>query len=637
MIRKKRLIWCAGIITLILFSTFTLAFSQIAPKYPREKTLIVDILSGRDPNADNFNIWVPGAGAWDKGPQQIAMRPLWMAAYVQGKVLNVLAKEPPIYNEDFTKMTAKLREGIYWSDGVEFTADDVVFTVKTLLNNPGMLYSAELRRYVDKVYKEDDYTVVFELKEPNSRFHAYFLDRWGGVRIMPKHIWEKVEDPMKFKFNPPVSLGAYVLEDFDPTGYWFLWKRRDDWERTVVGKLYGKPKPEYVLFYYYGSPEKKVMAQAKHELDMCDLTIETLRATLKKNKYARSYRKTFPWAENLHPCITGVILNCAKYPFNIKDVRWALTLAIDIVDLDIIAFDGTGAMGALLFPPTIPHYKWYYKPIESWLKDFTLDVEVNGKPFKPYDPEAPFRLAEYVKKRGYPVPEDPEKIKEIWGYGWWKYAPDVAAKLLERHGFKKGKDGKWLLPDGTPWKITIMSPPDPHAIPYRNLFAVAQEWRRFGIDVRVETSEMVGTIIMRGEFEVGGTWPAREPWGCHPDLYRTFHVWHSKYYAPIGKMAVQGPGGSCRWKDVAMDFIIEELKETAWNDVSKIRRLGIEGLKIAVEAMPGVPTFAYPSFVAWDTYYWTNYPGAENPYTQPYHHWPNFGFMLPFLEPTGRK
>ena len=31
---------------------------------------------------------------------------------------NSLAAEPPIYNEDFTQMTVKLREGIYWSDGV---------------------------------------------------------------------------------------------------------------------------------------------------------------------------------------------------------------------------------------------------------------------------------------------------------------------------------------------------------------------------------------------------------------------------------------------------------------------------------------------------------------------------------------
>ena len=38
---------------------------------------------------------------------------------------NSLAAEKPIYNDDFTEMTVKLRQGIFWSDGVEFTADDV--------------------------------------------------------------------------------------------------------------------------------------------------------------------------------------------------------------------------------------------------------------------------------------------------------------------------------------------------------------------------------------------------------------------------------------------------------------------------------------------------------------------------------
>jgi len=53
--------------------------------------------------------------------------------------------------------------------------------------------------------------------------------------------------------------------------------------------------------------------------------------------------------------------------------------------------------------------------------------------------------------------------------------------------------------------------------------------------------------------------------------------------------------------------------------------------------MPSIPTFGYPGVVGWDEYYWTNYPGAENSYQQPYHHWPNFKFMLPYLKSTGRK
>ena len=105
-------------------------------------------------------------------------------------------------------MTVKLRKGIYWSDGVEFTADDVIFTVETLMANPAMSFGAQFQLNVDRVYKTDDYTVVFDLKQPNSRFHAIFTVRWSACFIMPKHIWEKVDDPVAFDFNDPlVSLG----------------------------------------------------------------------------------------------------------------------------------------------------------------------------------------------------------------------------------------------------------------------------------------------------------------------------------------------------------------------------------------------------------------------------------------------
>jgi peptide/nickel transport system substrate-binding protein len=52
--------------------------------------------------------------------------------------------------------------------------------------------------------------------------------------------------------------------------------------------------------------------------------------------------------------------------------------------------------------------------------------------------------------------------------------------------------------------------------------------------------------------------------------------------------------------------------------------------------MPGVPTYGYIGFVGWDEYYWTNWPGSENAYNEPYTHWPNFKYFTPFLKQTGK-
>ena len=63
--------------------------------------------------------------------------------------------------------------------------------------------------------------------------------------------------------------------------------------------------------------------------------------------------------------------------------------------------------------------------------------------------------------------------------------------------------------------------------------------------------------------------------------------------------------------------------------------IGMEGLQEAIRNMPGLPTYGYIGFVGWDETYWTNWPGSENAYTQPYTHWPNFKYTTPFLKPTG--
>ena len=127
-------------------------------------------------------------------------------------------------------MTVKLRHGIYWSDGVEFTSADVVFTIELHMKTKGMRWSAPFQINVAWMSAPDRNTVVFKLKKPNSRFHALFTVRWNAMWMMPKHVFEKAGDPLKFDFNTPVSLGAYMLNSFDPNGKWFIWQRRDDWQ-----------------------------------------------------------------------------------------------------------------------------------------------------------------------------------------------------------------------------------------------------------------------------------------------------------------------------------------------------------------------------------------------------------------------
>ena len=599
--------------------------------FPRSETLYADMVTGRVGAASNFNEWV-GWKNRDRGAQQLSNESLWTSDFINGQGIAGLASGPPEYNGDFTQVTFRLREGVYWSDGVAFSADDMVFTIELLRDTEGMNYHANMQE-VANVYAADEHTVVVDLTVPNSRFHTFFRDFWGCLWIMPKHVFETVDDPLTFEYNPPLSLGPYVLHSFDPVGMWTAWERREDWERTPAGMLYGKPAPKYVVYRHIEDPSVRVISMVNHELDSSFMPLESIRATMGASDYARSKRAEFPWAQVGAPTVNGLIINTMAPPFDNVEVRWALALAIDIVSLLSISYDGGAGMSAIPFGNNPQYLKLYYEPMEEWLSNFTLDLG-NGETFKPWDTHADERLLEYVEARGYPIPDDPDDVAHVFGVGWWKYAPDAAAKLLEKNGFSRNKDGKWLLPDGTPWKIELVTTPVAGHDMYRSSFATSHEWRKFGIDAVSLPSETAGTLVSYGNFEVYPVRPIPEPWGDHPDPYKMFNSLHSDFVEPV--LGERTWGHSSRWSDPRMDQVIAQLKVTDWGDTDQLVKLGMDGMKVLVEEMPVMPLFTLVDLVSWDTYYWTNWPGEENPYMVPFHHWPNFKYLLPSLEATGR-
>lgn len=101
------------------------------------------------------------------GPQGLVR---WNAEFT-GIVPNVA--ESWESNEDATEVTFHLREGMKWSDGTPFTADDILFNVNDLIRNAD--YAPTHPRYMSggepmSVEKIDDHTVKFIFKEPYGEF-----------------------------------------------------------------------------------------------------------------------------------------------------------------------------------------------------------------------------------------------------------------------------------------------------------------------------------------------------------------------------------------------------------------------------------------------------------------------------------
>ncbi|MFC8011215.1 ABC transporter substrate-binding protein [Streptomyces cinereoruber] len=122
------------------------------------------------------------------------------------KLKPALARELPRVGDGGLTYTYALRKGVTFSDGVPFTAKDVVFTYRTILdpktNNPSRTELDALK----SVEAVGDDTVVFRLKYP----YAPFAERTVHA-IAPEHVAAKQDVNTGAFTTKPIGTGPYVL------------------------------------------------------------------------------------------------------------------------------------------------------------------------------------------------------------------------------------------------------------------------------------------------------------------------------------------------------------------------------------------------------------------------------------------
>lgn len=521
---------------------------------PRDQTLIVDMLNARVANPNNMNPYQQGVTI-NQGMHQMADALLWDIDTASGKQIPDLAADmPQALNGDFTKFRVKLRQGMTWSDGQPFTADDVVFTAEMIAKTKGISYGAAFNNVIKSFTKVDDNTVDIETTKPTPRLSVVLgsLIYGNPFHVVPKHIWEK-QDAASFTNFPPVTISAYKYKASDPNGSWFLWEKRDDWKNTDVGQIVGEPKAKYVLFRSYGTEEKRVLAMAQNNMDiLTDVSPESLDILKKQNPNVHAWFEGFPYANLDDPCERGMHFNTSKAPYDKPETRWALALAINLQQASIATFSGMLRASPLGMPPTTVLMKTYHKPMVPWLTDFALS---DG--YKPFDPDYAVKLADQLRSEGEAdIPTDPAQVRDLLGVGWWKFDPDEAAKLLTGVGFKKNGD-KWTTPDGKPWTITINAPADFEVESQRLAFAVANEWNAFGIDTKVQQMQdgPFFTAENTGDYEVGSYWGAS--CGIVPDPFVRMEAWHKDYIRPNGTATSANQG---RYANDTLSGMIDKLR-----------------------------------------------------------------------------
>jgi peptide/nickel transport system substrate-binding protein len=602
----------------------------------REEMFVVDQIF-RYGVSGNYNIWATAGTT----PHRHALmnETLWYRDQETGERIYGAAISDPVYNEDFTQMSVDLRENLTWSDGVPFTADDLIYTIETLMATPELGQSGwnvQLNQFVESVEKTGDYSVTFNLTESNPRFHTYFETRWNGIYMMPKHIMETVEELGTWAFENPVVLGAYVPTQFDPNGFWELYERREDWENSVAGTVTGNAGPQYVLTIFYGDSARKAIAMSRGELDVYfDADIEAFETTLDTTPTARSWYADFPWAYPNEVSTRQLTFNFETQPlFQNKDVRWALALSLDMVVMQTEYIGGVAKVTAMPVPPTAALSALYHQPMEEWFENLQIDLG-NGEMYNPYDPTIADQIAAWAEDQGYTVPGTPT---EVFGWGWWKYDPEAAEKLLIKAGFSRDDSGAWMTPEGDPFTLDLQSPPDENDA-FRVANAAADMWSDFGIDVNLsglersvwEQNMFVGQLDISTPWKTfvladGDSWP--EVRGLHPD-----------FYVPNGEDVRSGGGDayiqSIRLQDPKIGELIDQMAVLEPESPENIE-VSTEFLKYWTESMYFITTISFKKFVTWDERYWTGFPTAENPTYMPLYWFQGGKFAIQSLTPVSQ-
>jgi peptide/nickel transport system substrate-binding protein len=124
---------------------------------------------------------------------------------------------------DPTTMRLHLRQGVKFSDGVEFTADDVVFTINRAMD-PRTAYGMMSRiGQVQSTTAVDKYTVDIKTKT----VFATLLRGLSDIIIEPRHYYEKVgADAVA---SHPIGTGPFIFQEWVPGDHYTLAANKDYW------------------------------------------------------------------------------------------------------------------------------------------------------------------------------------------------------------------------------------------------------------------------------------------------------------------------------------------------------------------------------------------------------------------------
>ena len=513
------------------------------------------------------------------GLHELVFEPLFYVNYQTGQSEPWLATGYK-YADGNKSVTIDLRDGVTWSDGKPFTADDVVYTMRQILAAKAPYRAANIQASVKSIKALSPTQVQIQLKAPNPRFVDAELSAYvytSNFIPLPKHIFQG-RNFEKFSFYDlskqwPIGTGPYRLTTLGPNSSTLT--RNDDWWGAKTG-FHKLPAPRRVIYTSPGPEDTVVSSLETNKLDYAGESVPSVAgyiAAKKRNPKLINWNGDLGW---LDPCPFSLTVNTKHKPWDDPQMRWALNAAIDK---------------------------------DQWSRLFNT-------PGEPTPARTPY--PEYPKLTGL-IDANKSLLDQ---YPTTQHDLDKVAQILQSKGYaKKGdtwvKDGKPLSLQLSIFSAAALGPIWTNAAQLLN-----QQLKAAGIKVKLEPGdfETVAAARADGKFDAQ-TW---FECGSVTDPWSTLNRYTN---AP-------GNDNAGKWSNAEYDKIVAQMGQLAPGD-GQIAGLFSQALKLYLADLPVIPLNQRPEPIVMNESYWKNWPTAKNGYTQPAPWGMNFHQVVMKLAPAG--
>ncbi|MTE18027.1 ABC transporter substrate-binding protein [Streptomyces sp. TRM43335] len=403
--RRRTRVAAAGMAALALLAT---ACSQSGGSGGgKDETLVVFTGQAGDYQA-NFNPFSP---TLNEGPGTI-FESLFYFNQVRDEPAKPLLGTEYSWNDDGTELSITLRDGVTWSDGEKFTADDVVFTLNMITKHKAMNGTG----YEGRAEAVDDTHVKITFDEPSYMEGPQIL---GKVFIVPEHIWKDFENPATNTVTKPVGTGPYTLADFKGQAF-TLRSNPDYWD--------GEPALKQVRYIALSGNQAGADALKAKKIDWQTGPVPDMRNV--EENYPGYKAVTVPLNQTVLITCSNAELGC-EGPQTDPAVRRAIYYALDRTQINSLAFQDTGSQ---ISPGFVP--------VESGKEIISGKLKESLAPMEPDVSEATRILEEagYTKGSDGVYAKDGRKlaltVRVVSGWTDYITAVDTMAEQLKKAGIK---------------------------------------------------------------------------------------------------------------------------------------------------------------------------------------------------------